>query len=92
MTTKVTQIIIDDGSGTPITFEFDSGYTLHVPIFGALPGGIVDGDLFVINDGRGRIRTFAFDSDGTFVDGDDELTPHHPLIACTPTAPPDALS
>lgn len=72
---------ITDATGTPQIFEFDSDDTvgptsirvrlndilMQVPAAGAGPGGIQDGDTFIINDGRGSgdVR-FEFDSDFVF--------------------------
>ncbi len=58
--------IIDDNGGT-LVFEFESGYTLQVsepitlvvPEVGTNAGGLMSGDIFVINDGTNTV-TFEF--------------------------------
>ena len=59
---------ITDATGSVVTYEYDSGYvitvpqtlTLELPEEGALPGGIVDGEIFTIDDG---VTTTAFEFD-----------------------------
>ncbi|MFK7818342.1 MAG: hypothetical protein AB8G99_06470, partial [Planctomycetaceae bacterium] len=49
------QFVLDD-AGTPVTFEFDLGFTLITPS----GGGISDGDTFTVNG-----TVFEFDSNGS---------------------------
>ncbi len=66
------QISITDANGGDIVFEFETGYQLQlpetisiiVPVVGTNFGGISDGDIFQINDGRNPVVVFELDSDG----------------------------
>jgi hypothetical protein len=46
----------------PITFEFDSGYTLVMPT--SAGSSIAEGDTFIIDDGANPPVTYEFDRDG----------------------------
>ena len=67
---------ITDANGRTVRFEFESGYTLEVPLpLGLLvpPGttglsAVADRDLFTLSNGI-RLVTFEFDSDGRISSG-----------------------
>ncbi|TWU25140.1 hypothetical protein Pla52o_14380 [Novipirellula galeiformis] len=66
------QIKITDANGGDIVFEFETGYqlllpetiSLIVPQVGTNFGGVSDGDIFQINDGKNPVVVFELDSDG----------------------------
>ncbi len=71
------QLLITDTNGGTLAFEFESGYelsvpetiTLIVPQVGTNAGGLRDGDIFRINDGRNPIVVFEFDRDSVTLPG-----------------------
>jgi len=64
--------VLDDGLNAPVTYEFDHGYVLNIPIGGGVVanGGIPDGEYFTITDLSGTISaTFEYDKDGSVMPG-----------------------
>jgi hypothetical protein len=65
---------VTDDQGNSVTFEYESGYSLHVPqtltlqIPAAGGSAIADGETFEISDDMER-KTFEFDNNGVFVEG-----------------------
>ncbi|MEZ6113728.1 MAG: pre-peptidase C-terminal domain-containing protein [Pirellulaceae bacterium] len=61
---------LDDSINPPVTFEFDSGFNLHVHPAGGneANGGLRDGVQFSITDGTTTAR-FEFDKDGVVTPG-----------------------
>ena len=64
--------VLDDGLNAPVTYEFDHGYILNIPIGGGMvsAGGISDGESFTITDLSGTIfATFEYDKNGSVMPG-----------------------
>ena len=63
---------LSDGVNPAVTFEFDAGFILNIPVGGGqvASGGISDGEYFIIQDAIGfRTATFEFDKDGIVTPG-----------------------
>ena len=71
------QITITDEDGARLVFEFETGYQIRVPEAlsliipraGTNAGGVVDGDVFQINDGVNPVVTFEFNNDSVTLPG-----------------------
>ena len=67
------RITMTDSNNGRVVFEFESGYVLRlpdplaltVPIEGTNTGGLIDGGVFIINDGLRPPVIFEFDSDNS---------------------------
>ena len=92
-------LTLDDGSG-PVTIEFDNDGTsvpsttvvnitdhflIHVPTAGADVGGIVDGEIFEIDNGSGPVF-FEFDNDGATMVGAEIINISDHVLITAPSA------
>ncbi|MCH5374578.1 MAG: hypothetical protein JJ992_11430, partial [Planctomycetes bacterium] len=94
---------LNDGVNAPVTFEFDAGYILNIPVGGGMvaAGGISDGESFTIRDAIGfRSATFEFDKDGVWTpgstpipirEGDSPLAVARTVVSVVQTHPAQAI-